>query len=73
MSGNRAVGGYARSEADLEQIMDGLHEQEVPDFDICSSDLVYSVTQHFKTLECSCCFSLVAMNLYYFSRRKIGR
>ena len=29
VSSNRAVGGYARSEADLEQIMDGLHEQEV--------------------------------------------
>ena len=27
--GSRSIGGYARSEAEVEQIMDGLHEQEV--------------------------------------------
>ncbi|XP_064619549.1 protein PRRC2A-like isoform X2 [Lineus longissimus] len=29
--GTRSIGGYARSEAELEQIMDGLHEQEEED------------------------------------------
>lgn len=29
VASNNRVGGYARSEAEIEQIVDGLHEQEV--------------------------------------------